>query len=458
MTEADVLIIGSGQAGAPLSWRLAGAGNEVVLAERGELGGTCVNTGCTPTKTFIAAAEAAHRARVAERLGVDVDGVHVDMARVVARTRDVVRTWRAGVERKVEEAGDGLRLVRGHARFVGPRTVEVGGQHFTAPVVIVNTGCRPRVPALRGLSDVPFLTNRNALQLQQLPEHLVVLGGGYVGCELGQAFRRLGSQVTVVQSSPHVLAREDPDVSEALEGALREEGMTLRLGARAVSVHRPGGGGVSVALDDGTQVSGSHLLVAAGRVPNTDDLGCREAGVTLDERGYVVVDDHYATSAEGVYAVGDCTGGPQFTHASWDDHRILFQLLRGNTRRTRADRLVPHATFTDPQVARVGLSEGEARRNGVAYDVGTVPFSGVSRAYETDRTAGRIKVLVGRDDGRILGACVVGAEAAELVTVFQMLMMAEAPAQVLVDAEMIHPAFVEGVQSALMSIPRYALS
>lgn len=457
MQHVDVMVIGSGQAGAPLSWRLAGTGRSVVLAERAQLGGTCVNVGCTPTKTFIASAEAAHRARNAGRLGVDAGPVRVDMARVVARKDDMVETWRSGVASHIEKAGERLRLVRGHARFTAPRTVRIGDETFTADIVLVNTGARPRVPDVKGLDAVPWLDNGTVMELTELPRHLVVLGGGYVGCELGQAFRRFGAEVTIVQAPDHLLAHEDEDVSEALEEVFRDEGIHLRLGMRAERVARTDPW-ISVSLDDGTWVEGSHLLVATGRVPNTDDLGADEGGIERDERGNIVVDDRFRTTAEGVYAVGDCTGGPQFTHASWDDHRILFDLLHGRDRRTAADRLVPHATFTDPQVARVGLSEREAREAGREVEVATLPFGRIARAAETGRGAGLVKVLVDPRTERVLGATVVGAEAAELVTVLQMLMMADAPVTALVDAQMIHPAFVEGLQAAVLRLERYRLA
>lgn len=457
MRDPDVLIIGSGQAGAPLSWRLARNGRRVVLVERAHLGGTCVNVGCTPTKAFLASAEAAHRIRVAPDLGVRGGNPDVDMAAVVARKRDIVETWRSGVADNVEKAGDSLRLVRGHAEFTGPRTVRVGDESFSPDVVIVNVGARPMVPPVDGLDSVDFLDNASAMELTEVPDHLVVLGGGYIGCELGQAFRRFGADVTILEAGPHLMGREDADVSEALEEAFRDEGIELRLGQAAASVRREGGR-TRVVLDDGEEVDGSHLLVATGRRPNTDDLGCEAAGLERDERGHLVVDDHYRTSVDGVYAVGDCTGGPQFTHASWDDHRILFQLLEGDERRTRAGRVVPYSSFTDPQVARVGLSQQEAEDAGLPHEVATLPFGRIARAYETGRTAGLVKVVIHAESERILGAAVVGAEAAELITVFQTLMLADAPASVLVDAQMIHPAFVEGLQSAVMTLPRYALS
>ena len=453
----DVIVIGAGQAGVPLARRLAASGKQVLLVERAELGGTCVNTGCTPTKTMIASARAAHVVRTAARLGVRTGPVTVDFPAVVARKDAVVERWRKGLRTGLEAAG--VRVVRGHARFSGERTVEVGGARETADLVVVNAGARPVVPAVPGLDGIAWLDNRRVMELRQLPAQLVVLGGGYIGCEFGQAFRRYGSQVTIVDHNPHLLPREDEDVSAALEGAFRAEGIALELSAEVEGVEgAPGGSpGVRLRLRGGREVRGSHLLVATGRRANTDDLGCQAAGIALDPRGFIRVDDRYRTSAPGVYAVGDVTGGPQFTHSSWDDHRLLLDLLAGRSERGRSSRLVPYAVFTDPQVAGVGLSEKEARARGLAYEVATMPFGHVARAIEIDETAGTMKVLVDPATERILGAFLVGAEAGELIHVFAALMRAGAPARVVAEAEFVHPTFAEGLQSLVMRLPRYAL-
>lgn len=453
----DVIVIGSGQAGVPLASRLARSGKKVLLAERGELGGTCVNTGCTPTKTLVASARAAHVARTAGRLGVRVEAVEVDFPAVMARKEAMVRTWQEGVARRLSSAGEGLRLVRGHARLVGERTVEVGGERHRAPVVLLNVGARPVEPAIPGLRGLPWLDNRRVMALRAVPEHLVVIGGGYIGCELAQAYRRFGAAVTIVEPGEHLLGHEDVEASEAIEGVFRSEGITLLLGARAEEVSG-GAGRASVRLSTGGAVEGTHLLVATGRRPNTDDLGAEAAGVKLDERGFVEVDDHYRTSAPGVYAVGDCTPGPQFTHAAWDDHRLLFDVLDGRAGRGRKDRLVPYTAYTDPQVAGVGLTEREARARGVAYEVASMPFAHVARAIETDEKAGVMKLLLDPATERILGASIVGAEAGELIHVFAALMQAGAPARALVDMEAVHPSFAEGLQSLVLKLGRYALS
>jgi len=454
--DLDAIVIGSGQAGVPLATRLAKGGKTVLLAERGELGGTCVNTGCTPTKTLVASARAAHVARTAGRLGVRTGGVSVDFPAVMARKDEIVRIWRQGVERRIAGAAPNLRLVRGHARLVGERTVEVAGERHRAGAVVVNVGTRPVEPPIPGLARVPWLDNRRLMDLAELPVRLVVIGGGYIGCELAQAYRRFGSEVTVVEPAGHLLAHEDAEASEAIEGVFREEGIALHLGARAEEV-AGGAGRITVRLSTGERLEGSHLLVATGRRPNTDDLGCDGAGVRLDGRGFVVVDDHYRTSAPGVYAVGDCSGSPQFTHTAWDDHRLLFEVLAGRPGRGRKDRISPYAAYTDPQVAGVGLTEKAARAAGVAHEVARMPFSHVARAIETDEKAGVLKVLVDPSSERILGASIVGAEAGELIHVFAALIAAGAPARAIVEMEAVHPAFAEGVQSVVMALDRYAL-
>jgi pyruvate/2-oxoglutarate dehydrogenase complex dihydrolipoamide dehydrogenase (E3) component len=455
--EYDVIVVGSGQAGVPLATRLAARGRRVLLAERGDLGGTCVNTGCTPTKTLVASARAAHVARSAGRLGVRSGPVEVDLAAVVARKDAIVAQWRANVARRIAAAGERLRLVRGHARLAGDRVVELAGERHRAPTIVLNVGARPIEPPIGGLSSLPWLDNRRIMALRAVPRRLVVLGGGYVGCELAQAYRRFGAEVAIIEPGAHLLAHEDPEVSGEVEAVFRAEGIELLFGAGARAV-TGGEGHVEVALSTGLPVEGSHLLVATGRRPNTEDLGCDAGGVALDGRGFITVDNHYRTSAPGVFAVGDCTGGPQFTHAAWDDHRLLLDVLEGRPGRGRGDRIVPYTVYVDPQVAGVGLTEREARERGVRFEVASMPFGEIARAIETDETAGLLKVLVDPATERILGAFIVGAEAGELIHVFVALMQAGATARAIVEMEAVHPAFAEGVQSVLLSLPRYAPS
>lgn len=455
--NCDILILGAGQAGVPLAARFAEGGRRVVLVERAHPGGTCVNVGCTPTKTMVASARAAHVARRAGRLGVRTGDVLVDLGAVVDRKNRIVTEWREGVRRRLERAGDRLTFVQGHARFVGPRTVQVNGDRWTGETVIVNVGARPAAPPVPGLDQVAWLDSTGIMELRELPGHLVVLGGGYIGCEFGQMFARFGSAVTIINRGPHLLDREDADLSEALEEALRGEGLALKLGV-AVREVTGRAGQVQVHCGDGSVVEGSHLLVAVGRVPNTTDLACDAAGIGLDGRGFIQVDDRYATSAAGVYAVGDVTGGPQFTHTSWDDHRILFEILRGGENgRGRSGRLIPYCVFTDPPLARVGLSEREAQAKGIPYEVATLPFASIARALELDERAGLIKVLVDPGSERLLGAAIVGLEAGELIHIFATLMQAGGSARAIVDAQAIHPTLAEGVQSVVMRLDRFAL-
>jgi pyruvate/2-oxoglutarate dehydrogenase complex dihydrolipoamide dehydrogenase (E3) component len=451
----DAIVIGAGQAGMPLANRLAAAGRRTLLVERAHVGGTCINVGCTPTKTMVASARAAHVARHAARLGIQVAGVRVDLGAVVDRKNRIVREWRAANERRIEDRA-GLDLVRGHGRFVAPREIAVNGARYAADTVVINAGARPAVPPLPGLTDVAFLDSTGIMELREVPEHLIVLGGGYIGCEFGQMFRRFGGRVTIVNRGPHLMDREDPDVSEALEAVFRAEEIDLRLDLTVQAVRRAGSG-VEVVLSDGQAVRGSHLLVAVGRVPNTEELGCDAAGIALDRRGFITVDDGYRTSAPDIYAVGDVTGGPQFTHSSWDDHRILYDRLFGRNGRGRSSRSVPYCAFTDPQLARVGLSERDARDRNVAYEVATMPFGHIARALELDEPAGLLKVLLDPATERILGAAIVGVEAGELIHIFSTLMQAGGTARAIVDAEAIHPTLAEGVQSVVMRLERYAL-
>lgn len=455
--KTDVIVIGSGQAGVPLATRLAGRKKSVLLLERAALGGTCTNYGCTPTKTMVASARAAHVARTAGRLGVRVADVTVDLAAVVDRKEAIVRRWREGVERRLREAGERLSVVKGHARFVGPHEIEVNGERHAAETIIVNTGGRPVVPPISGLDTVPFLDNASLMELRELPAHLIVLGGGYIGCELGQAFRRFGSDVTIVDRNAHLLSREDPETSSALEDVFRSEGLRLELSSPVERV-RTEGGQLVVSAKGGKEIRGSHLLVAVGRRPNTDDLGCEAAGVKLDARGFVEVDDGYATSVAGVYAVGDVAGGgPQFTHTAWDDHRLLFDRLAGRSTRGRSDRLVPYTVFTDPQVAGVGATEHALRAGGTAYEVATMPFGEIARAIEIDELAGTMKIMIDPATEKVLGCRIVGVDAGELIHIFVALMQAGASVRAVVDAEAVHPTFAEGVQSLVMRLPRFAL-
>ncbi len=470
----DFLVIGSGQGGGPLAGAFARAGRRVALVEREHVGGTCVNEGCSPTKTIVASARIAHLARRAADYGVRLAGapapVSVDLRRVRERKQAIVDSFRSGSEQSLEKSG--VELVRGHARFVAPRTVEVGAavssvtaapgetrRRLTADTIVINTGLRPAIPPLPGLDDVPYLTSTSVMELVEVPEHLVVLGGGYVGVEFAQAYRRFGSRVTIVQRGAHLLEREDADVADAVAELLREDGIEVLLSADAACVEGRAGevrlfwrsttGKSDAPRPAATEreVGGSHLLVATGRRPNTDDLGLAAAGVATDARGYVKVDDRLRTNVDGVFAIGDVKGGPAFTHISYDDFRVLrTNLLEGGNASVR-DRLVPSTVFIDPQLGAIGMTEAEAREAGHTVRVARLPMSSVARALEVDETRGFMKAVVDADSEQILGARVLGIEGGEIATLFQIAMMGKLPYTALRDGVFSHPTLAESLNN-----------
>jgi dihydrolipoamide dehydrogenase len=453
MLRYDAIVIGSGQAGNPLSQNLADRGWSVALIERDQLGGTCINTGCTPTKTMVASAQVAHYARNASKWGVNVGEVSVDLSRVVARKDHNVHQWRSGIERKIQER-ETLRLFRGQARFMGPHEVRVGEETLSSDRIFINTGSTPDVPRVDGLDQVAFLDNASIMQLQQVPEHLLVLGGGYVGLEFGQMFRRFGSQVTIIHRADQILPREDADVAAALQAALEAEGVRFVLGAATKHVEKRDG---QVALqvesrDSAETLSGSHLLVATGRRPNTEDLGLSDAGVETDERGFVRVNNRLETNVPGLWALGDVKGGPAFTHISFNDYQIVYANLIEEQALTTDHRPVPYAVFTDPQLGRVGLTEKEARAAGRRIKVGKIPMSWVARAIERDETAGLMKLVVDATTDQILGAAILGTEGGELVQILHAVMLARAPYTILKGAIYIHPTLAEGFWSLMEAV------
>lgn len=449
----DAIVIGSGQAGNPLCFALADRGWRVALIEREHLGGTCINEGCTPTKTMVASAQIAHYARNAERWGVRADGVGVDLPAVVARKEAIVQSFRGGIERKVAERAN-IDLYRGHGRFLGPHRVAVGDQVLESETVFINTGTRAAVPPIAGLDQVPYLTNASAMELREVPAHLLVLGGGYIGLEFGQMYRRFGSEVTVVHRGQEVLDREDLDIAAGLREALAAEGIRFVLAAETTRAEQTGERiALSVASPAGNEVlTGSHLLVATGRRPNTDDLGLEQAGVATDARGYVRVNERLETNVPGVYALGDVKGGPAFTHISYNDHQIVFANLVDGENRTTTGRPVPYCVFTDPQLGRVGMTEAEARAAGRPLKIGTIPMSYVARALERDETAGMMKVIVDAESDRILGAAILSSEGGELIQILGFLMLAGAPYTLLKGAVYIHPTLAEGFYALMEAV------
>jgi pyruvate/2-oxoglutarate dehydrogenase complex dihydrolipoamide dehydrogenase (E3) component len=451
MREFDAIIIGAGQAGPSLAGRLTGAGMMVALVERKLFGGTCVNTGCTPTKTLIASAYAAHLARRAADFGVLLEGaVRVDMKRVKARADAVVADSRGGIEKWLR-ATEGCTVFEGHARFEGPDRVRVGDGLLTAPRIFVNVGGRALVPDMPGVGEVPFLNNRSMLELDRLPEHLVVVGGSYVGLEFAQMYRRFGAEVTVVEKSPRLIAREDEEISEAIREILVGEGINVRTGAECISLapHERGVEvGVNCAVGEPTSV-GSHVLLAVGRRPNTDDLGLEAAGVETDERGYVKVDDELATNVPGVWALGDCNGRGAFTHTAYNDYEIIAANLLDGGRRRVSDRVAGYALYVDPPLGRAGMTEREARATGRPLLVGSRPMTRVSRAVEKGETQGLMKVVVDAGTCRILGAAILGPGGDEAIHGVLDIMNADVAYDVLERAVPIHPTVSELIPTML---------
>jgi pyruvate/2-oxoglutarate dehydrogenase complex dihydrolipoamide dehydrogenase (E3) component len=444
--EYDAIIIGSGQGGGPLAHKLADLDWKVALVEEKYLGGSCINYGCTPTKVMIASARVAHQARRGSELGIHVSGVGVDLAEVVERKNEIVLQWRQGQQEQAEKRPT-LDLYRGHGRFSGPHSVEVNGQTLTSDHIFIDTGTRPRLIPIEGLDEVDYLTNLNVMDLTEVPERLLILGGSYLALEFGQMFRRFGSQVTVVELMDQIVPREDKDVAQALQEALAKEDIAFRLGAKASQVVEDGDGIVlTVEYRDGRTetVSGSHLLMAIGRTPNTDDLGLEAAGVETDDDGYVKVNDRLETNVPGVWAIGDVKGGPAFTHVSYDDHLVIYDNLINEADRTIDGRIIPYAVFTDPELGRVGMTEKAAREAGYRLKVGKIPMSWVARAIERGETEGLMKIVINADSNRILGAAILGSEGGELVQILMALMMADAPWTLFKQAMFIHPTMAEG--------------
>jgi pyruvate/2-oxoglutarate dehydrogenase complex dihydrolipoamide dehydrogenase (E3) component len=449
----DDIVIGGGQAGPSLAARLARSGRSVALIERKFLGGTCVNTGCRPTKTLIASAKVAEMARRAGDYGIGVGPVTTDMAAVHARVARVVEDGRRGLVDWVRGVA-GLTLVEGHARMTSANTVVVGDRTLGAERIFLNVGARAALPDLPGVRDVPTLDNVGLLGLDELPGHLVVVGGGYIGLEFGQAFRRLGSEVTIVEKGPALIGREDPDVSEAVRGLLEAEGIRVRAHAECIRfAARDGGVAVHVDCADGApEEVGTHVLLAMGRRPNTDDLGLEAAGVVTDARGVVRVDDRLATNVPGIWALGECNGRGAFTHTAYNDYEIVAaNLLDGGDRKV-TDRLTAYALFTDPPLGRVGMSETEARASGRRVLVGKRPMTKVSRAVEKGETRGFIKVLADADTREILGAAILGVEGDEAIHAILDLMYARAPVETITRAVHIHPTVAELLPTAFQEM------
>jgi pyruvate/2-oxoglutarate dehydrogenase complex dihydrolipoamide dehydrogenase (E3) component len=458
MSDYDVLIIGAGQAGVPLAHAFAQAGKRTLLIEEKHIAGTCINEGCTPTKTMVASARVAYLVNRAADYGVKAGKTEVDLKKVRQRKRDIVESFRSSSERRID-AAENLDQILGTASFSGPKRVQVKTkdgrkEEFNAENIFINTGARPAVPALKGIEGVSYLNSTSIMELGEAPEHLLIIGGGYIGLEFGQMFRRFGSRVTIVQKGKQLLSREDEDVAEEISRILQEDGVDVRLNSVPTEVKQDAKGiKLDVRGEDGNQtIICSHLLVAAGRVPNTENLNLDKAGIRLNDRGFIRVNEKLETDAPGIYALGDVKGGPAFTHISYDDFRIIRTNLLENGNATIAGRMVPYTVFMDPQLGRVGMSEKEAKAKNIRYKSNTLPMNWVARALEIEESRGFMKVLIEEDTGQILGCAVLGIEGGEIMAIIQTAIMGKLHYSVLRDATFAHPTLAESLNNLFTGI------
>ena len=454
----DAVVIGSGQGGTPLARALAEAGRKTALVEREHVGGTCINEGCTPTKTMVASAKTAYVDRRSADYGVHDGPVTVAMPEVRRRKQSIVDSFRESNENRIE-ATERLDLIDGEAHFTGPRTLAVRtneGEELEigADNIFINVGARPANPPIEGLDSVPALNSTSIMELDELPEHLLVLGGSYVGLEFAQMFRRFGSEVTIVQRGGQLMGREDADVAEAVADIMRDDGIEVLLNTQTTRATQDGRGILlTVSTPEGERtLEGSHLLVAAGRPPNTDTLDLDAAGIEMDKRGFIEVNDRLETGVEGVYAIGDVKGGPAFTHISYDDFRIISTNLLEDGDATIADRLVPYTMFIDPQLGRIGLSEQEARDRGRDVLIAKMPMSYVARAIEMEETRGFMKAVIDAETDRILGCAVLGIEGGEIMAMIEIAMMGNLPYTALRDAVFAHPTLAESLNTLFSTV------
>ncbi len=456
--QFDAIVIGTGQAGKPLCTALAEAGMHTAIIERKDVGGTCINVGCTPTKTMVASARVAYLARRGADYGVHTGDIRIDMERVRQRKRDIVKDFRDAGQARIEQAAN-VELIFGDASFTGAKSLLIklrdGGQRtLAAEKIFINAGARPAVPAIDGLKDIPFLDSTSIMELDAVPEHLLVLGGGYVGLEFGQMFRRFGSRVTIVQAGGQLLNREDQDVADEVAKILRQDGVEVLLNATANRVSQSDGSTRLEVQQQGgsTVVAGSHLLVATGRAPNSDTLNLVAAGVQTDHHGFIKVNDRLETSVDGIFALGDIKGGPQFTHISYDDFRIIRTNLIEKGSASTDGRLVPYTVFMDPQLGRIGMTETEARAQKRNIRIAKLPMTSVARALEVDETRGFMKAIVDAETKQILGAAVLGIEGGETMSAIEIAMMGKLPYTALKDGVFAHPTLAESLNNLFMAM------
>ena len=459
MKTYDAIVIGSGQAGGPLAKKLALAGKKTALIEKRYIGGTCVNDGCTPTKTWVASAKAAYMASKSGDLGINIKSYKVDMAQIQKRKNDVVLLFRNGSQKGLE-ATKGLTLIFGEAVFTGPKTISVklndgGNIEMGAELIFMNTGCKTIIPEIEGLNDIDYLTSTTILELDKVPEHLLVIGGNYIGLEFGQMFRRFGSKVTIIEKSSQIVSREDEDISTELTHILEEENIKIFNNSQAVKFKKTGKGNIAATIKtDGKEhkIKCSHVLIAVGRAPNTDRLALEKAGVNTDERGFIKVNEKLETNVKGTYALGDVKGGPAFTHISYNDFTIVYRNLIEGTNYNTEDRPVPYCMFTDPQLGRIGLDETEAKKRGLKFKVAKLPMSRVARAIETGDTRGIMKAIVDPETKKILGATVLGQDGGEIMSVLQMAMEGGITYDRIRYCVFAHPLYSESLNNLFMTI------
>ncbi len=459
MKTYDAIVIGAGQAGGPLAKKLALAGKKTALIEKRYVGGTCVNDGCTPTKTWVGSAKAAYMATKSKELGVDINSFKIDMKQIKKRKDGIVMQFRNGSQKGLEQT-KGLDLIFGEATFTGEKTISVklnNGKisEMKADLIFMNTGCKPIIPEIEGINEIDYLTSTSILELDKVPDHLLILGGNYIGLEFGQMFRRFGSKVTILERSLRIVNREDEDVSAALTEILEMENIKLLPSTIAKKFRKTAKGNISVTVSSGgkeQQIKCSHVLVAVGRAPQTGSLGLDKTGVKTDERGFIKVDDKLETNVKGIYALGDVKGGPAFTHISYNDYTIVYRNLVEGTNYTTDDRPVPYCMFTDPQLGRIGLDETEAKKQGLNFKVAKLPMAYVARAIETGDTRGFMKAVVDPKTKKILGATVLGPEGGEIMTVLQMAMEGGITYDRIRYCVFAHPLYSESLNNLFMAI------
>jgi len=457
MTEQfDAILIGSGQANDTLAGAIAKTGKKVVTIESKHAGGTCINEGCTPTKTMVASGRVAYLARRGADYGVDTGPIAIDLVKVRQRKRDIVDDGRARNEKRLN--GENLELIYGLAHFTGPKTIQIdlragGTRTVQAEQIFINTGLRAAIPKLPGIDSVPFLDNVSIMELGEVPDHLLIIGGGYIGLESGQLFRRFGAKVTIVHRGHQLLDNEDPDVAEEVSKILTEDGIEILLEAETASA-RQASGSIELTVKHSGEtrtITSSHLLLAVGRTPNTDALNLAATGVEIDSRGYIKVNEYLETKVPGIYALGDVKGGPAFTHISYDDYRVIAGNLLDGKRRSIRDRILPYTVFIDPQLGRIGLTESEARKRGLKIRVAKMPMTRVARALETDETRGFMKIIVDPDSELILGAAILGIEGGEIATIVQIAMQGGIKYTALRDGIFSHPTIAEALNNVFFS-------